>query len=191
MLGNLKYGLYAVVGIAVLAVVLTDKDGSSSGATTAQLDRALGIASDTMTGFEGTEGVNESNAMDKFAVKYNENLNSAQPPMNTNPIGVSPQADGALLSFDDANSNGIQDAGEKDMFKMEVDGENKRLVATTEGESREGGFSGSGLLMGMLIGNMLSRQRATGTNPAARKATAKGSPSARSRSGSGSHSRGK
>lgn len=191
MFGKLKFGFYAIVAVAVGAVLLNGNSGSSAGTTTAQLDRALGIASDTVKTFEGTEGVNENNAMDKFAAKYNEGLNAAQPPMNSNPIGVESQADGAILSFDDANSNGIKDAGEKDLFKMEVDSENSQLIASTEGEARQSGFSASGLLMGMMIGNMLSRQRATGTNPASRKTTARGTASAKSRSGSGSHSRGK
>lgn len=189
MSSKLKYGLYAIVGVAVAGALFTGKGGS--GASTAQLDQALGIASSTVKEFEDTTDVNQSNAMEKFAAKYNTGLNSAQPPISANPIGVESQANGAILSFDDENSNGIRDEGEKDLFTMEVDSENNRLVATTEGESRDTGFSGSGLLMGMMIGNMLSRQRATGTNPAARKATARGTPSARSRSGSGSHSRGK
>ena len=189
MLNKLKFGLFAVVAVVLGASLLTDKGGS--GASTAQLDQALGIASGTVKEFENTPDVNESNAMEKFAAKYGSDLNSAQPPLNANPIGVVSQSNGALLSFDDVNSNGIKDEGEKDLFTMEVDSENSQLVASTEDESRQSGFSGTGLLMGMMIGNMLSRQRATGTNPAARKATAKGAPSARKRSGSGSHSRGK
>jgi len=190
MLNNLKLGLFAIVGIFLAFTFLTGNNGSS-GASTAQLDQALGIASGTVKDFENTADVNESNAMEKFAVKYGSDLNSAQPPINANPIGVEPQANGALLSFDDKNSNGIKDAGEEDLFTMEVDSENNQLIASTEGESRSSGFSGSGLLMGMMIGNMMSRQRATGTNPAARRTTARGTPSARKRSGSGSHSRGK
>ena len=191
MLGNLKFGFYAIIAVAVGVILLNGNSGSSSGASTAQLDRALGIATDTANNFEATEGVNENNAMDKFASKYNEGLNAAQPPINANPIGVESLADGAILSFDDANSNGIKDPGEKDLFKMEVDAENNQLIASTDGEARQSGFSPSGLLMGMMIGNMLSRQRATGTNPAARRTTARGTPSAKSRAGSGSHSRGK
>jgi len=192
MLGNLKFGLYAVIALAVAAIFFTGND-SNSGATTAQLDRALGIASNTMNSFEDTPEVNESNVMEKFTSQYNDNLNSAQPPMNSNSIGVNAQEDGALLSFDDVNNNGIQDPGEKDLFKMEVDSENNRLIASSETEARDQGFSASGLLMGMLIGNMLSRQTATGNNPASRRATASGtaSPNAKSRAGSGSHSRGK
>lgn len=193
MLGNLKYGLYAIVAIAIAASFLTNKD-SGSGTSTAQLDRALGIASDTMGGFENTPEVNESNVMEKFTSQYNDNLNAAQPPMNANPIGIHAQDNGALLSFDDLNGNGIQDEGEEDLFTMEVDGENNRLIASSETESRDHGFSGSGLLMGMLIGNLMSRQAATGTNPASRKTTSRGTASptsAKSRAGSGSHSRGK
>lgn len=189
MLNNLKFGMFAIVGVFLAISFITGNGGS--GASTAQLDQALGIASGTVKQFENTADVNESNAMEKFAAKYGSDLNSAQPPLNANPIGVVPQENGALLSFDDVNSNGIKDPGEKDLFTMEVDSQNSQLVASTEGESRSSGFSGSGLLMGMMIGNMLSRQRATGTNPAARRSTARGTRSARSRSGSGSHSRGK
>jgi len=82
MLGNLKFGFYAIIAVAVGVILLNGNSGSSSGASTAQLDRALGIATDTANNFEATEGVNENNAMDKFASKYNEGLNSAQPPIN-------------------------------------------------------------------------------------------------------------
>ena len=191
MLNNLKLGLFAVVGLFVAYTFLTGNQGGA-GSATAQLDRALGIASDTATDFENTPDVTEANALDKFATKYNEGLNAAEPPLNPNPLGLNTQEDGSLLSFDDTNANGVQDEGEQSLFMMEVDAENNRLVATNREESRESGFSGSGLLMGYMLGSMMSRQRATGSRPAARKATARGTPSrARSRSGSGSHSRGK
>ena len=53
--------------------------------------------------------------------------------------------------------------------------------------------------MGMLLGNMMSRQRMTGANPASKKATprarkaapAKKGNTMRSRAGSGSHTSGK
>ena len=192
MFNKLKYAAYAFIAVVIGVSVLNNKDGgSSAGAATAQLDQALGIATDTINNFESTPDVNENNAMDKFAEKYTAGLNAAQPPINSNAIGGVSQDNGSILSFDDANGNGIQDSDEKDLFMMEVDSENNRLIASSEGESRSGGFSASGLLMGMMIGNMLSRQRATGTNPAARRTTARGTPSAKSRSGSGSHSRGK
>ncbi len=171
--------------------------GCEKKSATADLDRVLGVTSESLTKFENTSSdVNNDNVMDKFSDTYAKDLNATQPPLNAGPIGVNSQADGSLLGFDDKNNNKIKDAGEKDLFKMEVDTENNRLVASSEGEVREQGFSGSGLLMGMLIGNMLSRQRATGARPATRRATPKRATSSKSnsfksRSGSGSFSRGK
>ena len=164
-----KFATFATTTIICSTVLLAGCDQKKS--ATADLDRVLGVASDSMTKFEGTEDVNKDNVMDKFSSAYQSNLNSAQPPLLPGTIGVTPDKDGSLLSFEDKNNNNIQDEGEKDLFKLEVDSENNRLVASSEEEVRESGFSGSGLLMGMLIGNMLSRQRATGANPAAKRAT--------------------
>ncbi len=165
--------------------------GGGNSESTAQLDRILGVASDTANNFENTPDVNEDNALEKFAEKYNDSLNAAEPPLHASTLGTRARENGSLLSFDDLNANGKQDPGEDSLFMMEVDGQNNQLIATNQEESRQSGFSGSGLLMGYMLGSMLSRQRATGTNPAARRATKKGTPSARRRAGSGSHSRGK
>jgi hypothetical protein len=176
--------------------------GCEKKSATADLDRVLGVTSESLTKFENTSGnlnatdINKDNVISKFSESYEKDLNAVQPPLNAGPIGVKSEADGSLLGFDDKNNNKVKDEGEKDLFKMEVDSQNNRLVASSDGEVREQGFSGSGLLMGMLIGNMLSRQRATGANPASRRATPKRaskvkSNSFKSRSGSGSFSRGK
>jgi len=190
MLQNLKFMLFAFIAVALIGTFLGGNGGGNSEAT-AQLDRVLGVANNTINDFENTADVNKDNAMDKFAVKYNDSLNAAEPPIHTSTLGTRARENGSLLSFDDKNSNGVQDPGEDSLFMMEVDTENNQLVATNQEESRQSGFSGSGLLMGYMLGSMLSRQRATGTNPATRRATAKGTPSARNRSRSGSHSRGK
>ena len=196
---NIK--LLSLTTIICGAFALTACDQKKS--ATADLDRVLGVASDSMVSFESKnssnlEALNEGNVMDKFSSSYASNLNASQPPIHTGPMGVKSEKDGSFAGFDDKNNNGIKDEGEKDIFKLEVDTENNRLVASNEGEVRESGFSGSGLIMGMLLGNMLSRQRATGANPAARKATPKAARktkssfgNAKSRVGSGSHSSGK
>ena len=189
MLNNFKFLLFALIAFVLFSTFFGNNGANSE--STAQLDRILGVANTTISDFENTEGVNENNAIDKFAVKYNESLNAAEPPIHSTPLGTIARENGSLLSYADSNSNGTLDEGEEALFMMEVDSENSQLVATNREESRQSGFSGSGFLMGMMIGNMLSRQRATGTNPAARRATKKGTPSARRRSGSGSHSRGK
>jgi len=196
---NIK--ILSLTTIIVGAFALTACDQKKS--ATADLDRILGVASDSMVSFENKnsssmESLNQGNVMEKFSSTYASELNARVPPIHSGPIGVKPQSDGSLAGFDDKNNNGIKDADEKDLFKLEVDTENNRLVASNEGEVRESGFSGSGLIMGMLLGNMLSRQRATGANPAAKRSTPKRSAatksafgSAKSRVGSGSHSSGK
>jgi len=196
MLGKFKYVIYAVVGVAVVFSLINDKDSSSGGTSRADLDQVLNVASGTLTSFESKEDVNKDNVMDKFAGSYMQDLNSTQPALHSGAIGVESKEDGSFGAFADDNNNMTKDAGEKDLFKLEVDSENNRLVASDEETVRDSHFSGTGLLMGMLIGSMLGRQRATGANPAAKKATPKAASksankSARSRAGSGSHSSGK
>ena len=195
---NIKILSLTTVIVGAFALTACDQKKSA----TADLDRILGVASDSMVSFENKnsssmESLNEGNVMEKFSSSYASDLNASVPPIHSGPIGVKPEQDGSLAGFDDKNNNGVKDADEKDLFKLEVDTENNRLVASNEGEVRESGFSGSGLIMGMLLGNMLSRQRATGARPAMKKATPKRSASkssfgsAKSRVGSGSHSSGK
>ena len=193
MFSKIKYVIYAVVGIAVVFALINDKNGSTGGGTTrADLDQVLNVASGTLDSFENREDVNKENVMDKFAGSYMQNLNSSQPALNNGAIGVESKADGSFSAYNDSNNNMTKDEGEKDLFKLEIDSENNRLVASDETAVRDSHFSGTGLLMGMLIGSMLGRQRASGTNPAKKKATPKSTyKSARSRAGSGSHSKGK
>jgi len=191
MLGKLKYAVYAVIGIAVV-FSLMNRENSSSIAR-ADLDQVLNVASSTLDTFEGSADVNEDNAMDKFAGNYAQNLNTSQPAINSGAVGVVSNTDGSFDAFADANNNAVKDEGEDDLFKLEIDSENNRLIASDETGVRDSHFSGTGLLAGMLIGRVLSRQRATGTNPASKKATPRAakSSSAKSRAGSGSHSSGK
>lgn len=193
MLSKLKYVIFAVVGIAVVFSLINDKDGSSGGGTSrADLDQVLNVASGTLDSFESREDVNKDNVMDKFAGSYMQNLNSSQPTIHSGAIGVESKTDGSFGAYTDSNNNMTKDEGEKELFKLEIDSENNRLIASDEDAVRDSHFSGTGLLMGMLIGSMLGRQRAAGANPAAKKATPKSAyKSARSRAGSGSHSKGK
>ncbi len=191
MLDKLKYGVYAVIGLFVAYTLITDNNGSG-GVQRADLDQVLNVASDTLDRFESNTDVNEDNAMDKFAGSYAQNLNTSQPAISSSAVGVVSNSDGSFDGFADANNNSVKDSGEQDLFNLEIDSENNRLIASDETAVRDSHFSGTGLLAGMLIGSMLSRQRAAGKNPASKKATSKSAyKSARSRAGSGSHSSGK
>lgn len=190
MLGKLKYAVYAVIGVAVVFSLMNRESDNS--ATRADLDQVLNVASNTLDTFESSADVNKDNAMDKFAGSYAQSLNASQPAISSSAVGVVPNSDGSFDAFADANNNSVKDSDEQDLFNLEIDSENSRLIASDETAVRDHGFSGTGLLAGMLIGSMLSRQRAAGKNPASKKATSKSAyKSARSRAGSGSHSSGK
>ena len=186
-----KFKMSAVIAalVASTSIVLVGCGGGSSSAVP-DLDQALNVAAESLVQFENSNAdITEQNAMDEFAVVYTNALNASQPAIHTGPVGVAPKADGSFSVFDDPNSNKLADSGEKELFLVEVDEENGRLVASAESYVRDRGFSGGGLLMGYLIGSMLGRQKSSGATPGQKKASPK--MSAKQRAGSGSHSRGK
>ncbi len=166
------------------------------------LDRVLKIGASSLHKLQDNTMVNKENAMQEFSNDFANNLNSTQPFVYpAGPLGVKPEVDGSFVGFHDENSNQKMEAGEKAVFKLELDSKNNRLVASDQDAVRDQPFSGmgTGFLAGMLLGNILNRQSATGANPASRKATSRSAyqnqrnarSSARSRAGSGSHSSGK
>ena len=178
---------------------------SQNTSSLADMNRALDVASTTMTTMDQTTSstnttITNETAMNDFSKKYAEKLNNDPKLAHYKPIGVVPESDGSFSAFTDKNNNQIKDADEKAIFKVEADAKNGRLVASNEAgvAEQEHSFMGGGFFMGMLMGSLLSRQRTTGANPAARKATPrkssgfrKSAPSSRSRAGSGSFSSGK
>lgn len=204
--------------IATLSAIFTATfllSACSSRTASVDLDRVLDVTSQTLTTFEQEQAYNnytedsELNAdgtpivktamneesMKEFGKQLERNLNSATPQIHKEAIGVNVNEDGSIQGYNDKNNNGIKDSGEKELFKIEVDGEKQRLLASSGEYVRDSGFSGSGLLTGLLIGNLLSRQRGAGIRPSSlsskRTVSKSAYKSARTRSGSGSHSRGK
>lgn len=141
--------------------------------------------------------------MQEFNVQYALNLNEAK--LLSKPLGTAVQKDGSISGFVDPNQNMQRDSGENQLFTVEIDEERSRLIATDtqNGHRRDHGFSLGALAAGMLIGHLLSRQRAAGVNRGKfsnmkmsprnyhSSAAAKAKASARAKSGSGSFSRGK
>ncbi len=162
------------------------------------LNQVLDITVETIYAFEGNNpslDVNQEGNEDAAFVKFSEDLetnyNAATPAIYQERITVAPQQDASLIAFVDADANGSFDSGDEGLYLIEIDGENSRVIATSgSGAVNDTRISGTGLLTGMLIGSMLSRQRASGANPASKK-TQTAKQAARSRAGSGSHSRGK
>ena len=103
--------------------------------------------------------------MGQFNVFLQRTMN-LQPELYKTAIATKLSKDATFEGFCDANANGQVDQGEKKLFKIEVDAANKRLIATdASGESTGRSFSGMGFLAGMLIGNLMGRQRAAGIAP--------------------------
>ncbi|MCO7224605.1 hypothetical protein [Pleionea sp. CnH1-48] len=161
------------------------------------LDRVLDVTSDTLYSFENSAAnTKDDKAVDAFVKELASNMNKANPKVYADPVGIMTKEDGAFVGFQDPNQNMVKDSGEEDLFTVEIDSEKNRLMATdATGAMRDHSFSGAGLLAGFILGSMLSRQRAAGVNPkslSSRQATSRSAyQSARSRSGSGSHSSGK
>jgi len=198
---NLKTAALSALCTTVLLL-----SACSSSTPSVDLDRVLDVTASTLDRFEvraksdygydtETDDTKTDVAMQDFVKELQSDLNQANPKIHPETIGVTLNSDGSINGYNDANSNGMKDSGEKDLFKVEIDSEKNRLIASTEGYVRDHRFSGTGLLAGLLIGNMLGRQRRAGINPkslSSKTAMSRSSyKSARSRSGSGSHSRGK
>jgi len=79
--------------------------------------------------------------------------------------GLEIQKDAKFLAFTDENANGIKDGSDTDIYTVEIDEENNRLIATDMSGNASGlRFSGTGLVAGLLLGSLLSRQRAAGVS---------------------------
>lgn len=173
----------------------------------ADLDRVLDVTTKSMDAFEKSNAGKEPD-MKAFTTHLATSLNAADPRPYNGPLGIVLNTDGSFEGFHDGNTNTVLDEGESKLFKLEVDPDNKRILASDGNYVREEsllGGMGMGLLAGMLLGNLMNRQRSAGVNrqsisnkQASPKRAASGasksnnsSNSARSRAGSGSHSRGK
>ena len=78
-------------------------------------------------------------------------------------IGVNLREDAAFVGFSDANGNNVVDAGDENIFTVELDAERNRIIAT-DTVSGEGTYrvSGSGLLAGYIAGRLIGRQGRAG-----------------------------
>ncbi|EPX79186.1 hypothetical protein [Litoreibacter arenae] len=163
MLGKIKLiAIVAIVAFVGLPMLFGDKSEQ-----TADLGQVLDRTEFALIRYDGYLKENNitevaDNEMGQFTGFFTEVLNSA-PPFYDKTLGLEVQKDATFLGFADENANGVQDEGEGKVFTVEIDEENKRLIATdVAGNSSGLRFSGTGLLAGVLLGNLLSRQRGAG-----------------------------
>ncbi len=176
--------------------------GNSSSNNRVDLDRVLQIMSETFNQIESESTyTSESVMMAEFERRFHADVNKATPKLHQHTIGVLLHEDASVIGYSDINNNGIHDNNEHKLFKVEIDAAGQRLLAS-EGERVREHRAGSGFFTGFLIASMLSRQRTAGVSRNAfsnKKPTPKQSSSqqkrktssAKSRSKSGSFSRGK
>lgn len=205
----IKYGLIALVfggfylygsfknnnaNDAENGVNITNKYGADE----IDLNVVLDSTVETLYAYEeklnAQEEKNEDDAFVGFAQALATGYNNSLTPIYKKPVSVQANENASLIAYDDANNNQLLDENEDALFLIEIDGQKNRVIASSRsGAVNEHGFSGSSLLTGYLLGSMLSRQRSAGVNPSslANKKTVTAKQSAKSRAGSGSHSKGK
>jgi len=197
-----------------LSVLLFTACGGGEPEPKANLERILEISADELKAFETKhKDTSKEKAMSDFALSLSDTLNSTEPKVYPKTLGVTAEKDGSFTGFRDDNVNKLQDKGEPTIFKVEIDGDKQKLIASDSERSAESSFPFGGMMMGMmagmLMGNIMNRQRATGTTPGANTPPRKSAkstkssafssssskksstPSAKSRAGSGSFSSGK
>lgn len=126
---------------------------------------------------------------------------NATPAFYDKALGVTLLEDATFSGFTDANGNNVKDGSDKQIFTVEIDSENSRLIATDtiSGQSTFARSAGTGFIAGALMGRLLGRQRSAGVKPGAfnsRKTSSRADysktrPAAKSRSRSGSSRGGK
>ena len=162
----MKYIIYGVIGVAVLGYLFMNDKGKGN-VNLAQVLQRSELAMDSYDKYL------KKNNIDKATDKHLEQLNSyLQTAMNRPPmqdglvVATRLGKDAKFTGVADANGNGFADPEEKKLFTLEIDGQNKRLIATgSDGSGTSRGFSGMGFVAGALIGSMLGRQRSAGISP--------------------------
>ena len=98
----------------------------------------------------------EADFLKRFATALNEEK------LVKSPVGVTMLADGSIEGFTDPNSNMTKDADEQHLFKVQIDAENSRLIASDEAggyhRDRQYTYRPGGFFMGYMLGSMMGRQ---------------------------------
>ena len=133
----------------------------------------------------------------KTAFDLTKAYNSAIPKIYEDNVGVYPAKSGSLVAYEDLNKNSKKDDTEQNIFFIDIDGENSRIIAESRiGASSNASFPAGSLLAGYFIGRMLTMQSGV---PGLKQSLSnkqtitpqKAMSNARSRAGSGSHRMGK
>ena len=116
-----------------------------------------GTQDKTAEGIEAVD-VEDKDKTESFVELFRTKLNAAK--LVSTPIGVKIEDSGVIRGFADKDKNNVMAAGEKSVFKIEIDPERNRVVATDEGgHYRDHRYRRSGFFGAYIYGRMLSRNR--------------------------------
>ena len=133
----------------------------------------------------------------KTALDLTKTYNDATPKIYEDNLGVYPAQSGSLVAYEDLNKNSQKDETEQNIFFIDIDGANSRIIAESRiGASSNASFPAGSLLAGYFIGRMLTMQSGVpGLKQSLSNKQAvtpqKAISNARARAGSGSHRMGK
>lgn len=158
--------------IAVVGFVGYSFIADTGGEQTADLGQVLDRTEYALNQYQGYLTENKVDAAGEAEIAeftaFYQNVLNADPRFYDQPLGLTLKEDASFLGYADANANGTQDSGEGDVFTVEIDEENNRLIATdVAGNSSGLRFSGAGFLAGALLGTLLNRQRGAGVQKGA------------------------
>ena len=194
-----------VIGVLVIGGIAVFLDDSPSKpnepvASKVDLNRILDVTVNEISSFESVlgeelrQGGDPDLALFAFSESLQKSYNETVPALHSSPVAIAPLVDATLLVVEDLNMDGQVQETEKEVWRIEIDGQNSRVIASSwQGEVRESNVGGmGGFFAGYLMGSMLNRQSVNGSpSSVAQKRAAAPQYSARSRAGSGSHFRGK
>lgn len=159
-----QYGLIALLMTAIVGC-------GSSNVEVVDLNKVLDVFASTLDELDkkhSDKGESEVAAVDaadeedgqrkEFLDLYATNLNKAR--IIKSAVGVEMSPSGDILGFKDANSNKARDSGEKEIFKLQIDADNSRVIASDGTYYRDHRYRPrAGFFTGYLIGSMLGRNR--------------------------------
>lgn len=150
----------------LFAESLTELDGKE--AANVKAEGGDDANDQAVVGIEVVESEDKSKT-DSFVKLFRSKLNAAK--LVSKPIGVKIEESGVINGFADSDNNNVMGAGEKSIFKIEIDEAGDRVVATDGGgHYRDHRYRGRGIMTGYFLGRMLSRNRSyyTGSRASAR-----------------------
>lgn len=155
------------LGASVLAVSLSACFGGEQSADLGQVLDRTKLAMERYQDLMKQQNVNtaDEKQLNQFTGFMRQVMN-AEPKFYDQPVGVDLLKDAKFSGYADKNANAVQDPGEEQIFTVEIDSENNRLIASdSDGTGTSLGFSGTGFIAGALIGSLLARQSAAGIRP--------------------------